>query len=428
MNTSITIGILGADFQTGNLGVNALAAGTLQCLLLRFPGANVFLLNYGKFPSVSTLCIEGKVVKVPLVNIRFSKKLYLPNNIAILFLLLLIRKVVPWRDVRGKLVASNACLQEIEKTDVFVSVAGGDSFSDIYGFGRLLYVALPQILVLLSGKRLIHVPQTYGPFRTRVAKVIARFILARSEMIYSRDFAGQDEIRKLIGSQYDPEKTKFCYDVGFAVVPRMPQNLSIVDSTFQEALDRPMVGVNISGLLLAGGYTGRNMFGLAVDYEKLIRSVVELLIEKKQAKVLLVAHVLSDGESDVEACERVYESLKHKYRDRIGIVRGCYDQSEIKHVIGRCEFFIGSRMHACIAALSQSVPAISIAYSDKFTGVMESIAVSSLVMDARTMIHEEIVDSIDRAYEERHELRRQLEGKMPDVRGALSTMFQFLEV
>lgn len=428
MNPPITIGILGADFQTGNLGVSALAAGTLQCLLHRLPAANIFLLNYGRLPSVSTLCIDGKVIKVPLVNMRFSKKLYLPNNIAILFLLILIRKFVPWKKVRHKLVGSNSCLREIDKTDVFVSVAGGDSFSDIYGFGRLLYVALPQILVLLAGKRLVHVPQTYGPFRRGVAKGIARFILARSEMIYSRDFAGQDEIKRLLGNKYDPEKTKFCYDVGFAVVPRKPQTISIVDSTFEEALERPLVGVNISGLLLAGGYTGKNMFGLAVDYERLISSVIELLIGKKQAKVLLIAHVLSGGESDVGACEKVYESLKAKYRDRIGVVRGSYDQSEIKDVIGRCEFFIGSRMHACIAALSQSVPAISIAYSDKFVGVMESILVSSLVMDTRTMTQEEIVDSIDRAYEERHVLRRQLEGKLPDVHGALSVLFKFLEV
>ena len=38
-----------------------------------------------------------------------------------------------------------------------------------------------------------------------------------------------------------------------------------------------------------------------------------------------------------------------------------YDQHAIKSIIGRCDFFIGSRMHACIAALSQKIPTAAVA-------------------------------------------------------------------
>ena len=34
------------------------------------------------------------------------------------------------------------------------------------------------------------------------------------------------------------------------------------------------VGLNISGLLMNGGYTGKNMFGLAADYPAVIREIV----------------------------------------------------------------------------------------------------------------------------------------------------------
>lgn len=42
------IGIFGAAFDTGNMGVNALAMGTLKCILHRYPDAEVFHLSYGR--------------------------------------------------------------------------------------------------------------------------------------------------------------------------------------------------------------------------------------------------------------------------------------------------------------------------------------------------------------------------------------------
>ena len=49
-----------------------------------------------------------------------------------------------------------------------------------------------------------------------------------------------------------------------------------------------------------------------------------------------------------------------------------------KAVIGQCDFFIGSRMHACIAALSQGVPCVGVAYSMKFAGVFDTVGMERM--------------------------------------------------
>src|SRR6185436_19299109 len=108
------IGILGVEFKNANLGVGALAAGTLRCLLHRYPAARVVLLNYGRHPDCTTFTIEGEKVNVPLVNMRFSKKIYLSNNIAVLLLLSFMAKLLPFRKLRRRLVEKNLCLREIE--------------------------------------------------------------------------------------------------------------------------------------------------------------------------------------------------------------------------------------------------------------------------------------------------------------------------
>jgi polysaccharide pyruvyl transferase WcaK-like protein len=119
----------------------------------------------------------------------------------------------------------------------------------------------------------------------------------------------------------------------------------------------------------------------------------------------------------------VYASLKARYNERLLIARGEYNQSEIKHVIGLCEFFIGSRMHACIAALSQSAPTVSIAYSRKFIGVMQTIGVAELVADPRKLEKEEILGIIDNAFEQRASLKRHLEKTMPHVKETILNLF-----
>jgi polysaccharide pyruvyl transferase WcaK-like protein len=170
---------------------------------------------------------------------------------------------------------------------------------------------------------------------------------------------------------------------------------------------------------MEGGYTRDNMFGLRISYQDLVYSLIDFFIRRKSARVLLVPHVLganNDLESDSRACETVFEAMKNQYQGQIGLTRGTYDYNEIKYVIGRCDFFVGARMHACIGALSQHVPTVSIAYSDKFVGVMESVGLGDVVADPRSMTQPEILDIVDRVFERRDAVRRELEIRMPLVK------------
>jgi len=417
--TAVKVGILGATFETGNMGLGALAAGTVQCIRCEYPNARVFLMDYLHEETARQVRIDGEYLTVPLLNMRFSKKIFLPNNIALLILLSLVAKLIPGQKLKRKFLARNRYLREIAETNFFVSLAGGDSFSDIYGFTRLLYVALPQLLVLLAGKRLILMPQTYGPFRGAWARAIARFILRRAEMIYSRDVSGVADVSSMLGLPGGSPKVRFCYDVGFLLEPDAPAHLDIDGVSLHHRSDAVLVGVNVSGLLFIEGYTRNNMFGLKVSYRNLVLQVVEHLLRDPNVSVLLVPHVFGEeagSETDTLACNAIFDALKGKYEGRLGVVRGGYNQNEIKYIIGQCDFFVGSRMHACIAAVSQSVPAVSIAYSDKFVGVMKAVGVESLVADPRRVASEEILAHISRNLFDRETLHRQLQQRMPHVK------------
>ncbi len=423
---NLNICLLGASFGTNNMGVNALTMGTIKSFFHQFPDGELFLLDYGKEGVTHNFQMGSRIIPVQLVNIRFSKRFYLKNNIALLILLAVLTRLIPFPRIRKKMISGNFWLSKIAEADIIASMAGGDSFSDIYGLTRFFYVSLPQILALSLGKKLILLPQTIGPFKSRIAKALAKYILNHAKVIYSRDYTGLDGTRELIGLEKGSEKLRFCYDVGFVVDPLKPDNMDL-DGLLEQRMDASvLVGLNVSGLLFMGGYTKNNMFGLKVDYRQLVYDVIKHLIHKKGAAVLLVPHVFGTkehAESDSSVCEQIYAELKQKYQNKLYMVRGSYNQGEIKYIIGLCDFFIGSRMHACIAALSQHIPTVSIAYSKKFFGVMQSIGVESLVADPRKLGKNEIIKIIDEAYEQRALLHEQLQKTIPHVKETVLNLF-----
>ncbi|WP_446744381.1 polysaccharide pyruvyl transferase family protein [Silvibacterium acidisoli] len=417
-----SIGLIGASFETGNMGVGALAAGAIRCIHRQWPTADIFILDYARVSSKRSMRLDGEAIEVPLHNMRFSKTLFLWNNIVVLIACLLLYRLIPLRALRESLSSRHPTIQAIISCDLFASIAGGDSFSDIYGIRRFFYVALPQILIILAGKKLILLPQTYGPFRGRVARVVTSFIACRADRIYARDYRSIAALEQLYAGKRSVPKASFRYDVGFALEPVASLSMK-VDGGLDLSAKQP-VGLNVSGLLYMGGYNRANMFGLQLDYPEFIHKIIHLLM-KRGASVLLIPHVFGtkkDSESDVLACEAVYQACAEKYPGRLGLLRGEYDQGEIKEIIGRCEFFIGSRMHACIAAISQSVPTVAVAYSEKFIGVMETAATPAIVADARKLSLEEMLAYVIAQYGSREALQEYLNRVMPDVtRAALHT-------
>jgi colanic acid/amylovoran biosynthesis protein len=157
-----------------------------------------------------------------------------------------------------------------------------------------------------------------------------------------------------------------------------------------------------------GGYTRNNMFGLKLDYATFLPVLVAVLLRECSGEIWLVPHTFAPAgnvESDPDACRDLRAALPSDLRPRVRIVAREYDQHEIKGIIGQCDFFIGSRMHACIAALSQGVPCVGIAYSMKFAGVFESVGMGEWVIEGRTVSNQPAVTRILDLYRHRESVR-----------------------
>lgn len=418
--------LFGASLDVGNLGVRALAASLIRLISEEKPGARITLFHGNRTPGVRRLRIAegGDEVEVEVANFRLSPKAKPGEHLVWIALLAGLYKLLPIGAVRRAIVRSNKRLATIAEADFVGDIAGGDSFSDIYGMRRMLTTTAPSLIAILLGKELVLLPQTYGPYKSWGARVLARWILRRARAVYSRDEAALPMLEEMIRRGGSAAEIGFCPDVAFVLEPIEPAKVEITPPLPEETERGLLVGVNINGLLYMGGYTRDNMFGLKFNYAQFVERLVVRILESTGARVMLVPHVFQSAQNDSEPCEALYRKLEGRFPGRLHYVGGSYDQSGIKSIIRRCDFFFGSRMHPCIAALSMKIPAVGIAYSSKFIGVFRSVGAGEMVLDARELDEEELLAACLDRLGRREAIHAELEERIPRVRERVKQIFR----
>ncbi|MFZ5519250.1 MAG: polysaccharide pyruvyl transferase family protein [Candidatus Zhuqueibacterota bacterium] len=390
----LKIAILGASLATENMGVSALAASLIKIILEVNHDAEISLVMGSRSSASHWFNVNGKTVEVKIINHRLSLHSEISKHLVWIFILAILQALTPFHFWQKKIIHSNLWLQTIWNSDFVGDIRGGDSFSDIYGLKRFLKGVVPIFILLLLKKDFVLLPQTYGPYQRVLSKKIAKFILRRASTIYARDKFSVELIKQIIDDPQLQCKIRFCPDVAFKLDAIPPEKIDLAPPLEQDAKST-LIGINVNGLVYHGGYSRDNMFHLNFNYKIFLQQLIEAFLEIENCEILLIPHAFAkpgNVNSDPEACQQIFENNLQAHVGKIHLVNGKYNQNEIKGIIKLCDFFIGTRMHACIAAMSMGIPTISVAYSGKFKGVFESIGLGEWVVDARK---ETLASSLD---------------------------------
>ena len=271
------------------------------------------------------------------------------------------------------------------RADLVVDIGGGDSFTDIYGTKRFLTVWGTKARAQLTGLPVVLAPQTIGPFNAAWTRMLARRVMNRSRAVVTRD----------------APSTAFLAEMGVKT-----DILEVTDVAMGLPYDPPKpreggpmrVGLNVSGLLMNGGYTGENQFGLSIDYPTLIRDLVAEMVAREDVELHLIGHVQSE-EQPWEDDQRAGEALAEEFPG--AIVAPVFNSPiEAKSYIAGMDFVAAARMHAAIAAFSSGVPVVPMAYSRKFIGVFGTLGYNH-VADMKADGAEDILGRIRQGISER---------------------------
>lgn len=297
---------------------------------------------------------------------------------------------------RRFMVSPSGYISVARKSDLVIDGGGGDSFSDIYGSDRLKRILFLKAATHLVGTPIVIAPQTIGPFAARWSKTLALASIRRSAIVATRDELSTAALRELGYSGTVVEASDMALELPYLAAA----------STSAQPI---RVGINVSGLLMKGGYTRNNQFGLTLDYPRLIRDIVRYFIQHPDGcEVHLVPHVVSDDphRSHVEDDWAPNVELAAEFPEVLQAPR-FFSPSDAKSYISGMHFFLGARMHACIAAFSSGVPVIPMAYSRKFHGLFGTLDYN-LTVDCTRQGNEEVFQTIVTSFENRNAIRESM--------------------
>jgi polysaccharide pyruvyl transferase WcaK-like protein len=245
--------------------------------------------------------------------------------------------------------------QWLRQFDVVFDTGAGDSFTDIYGRNRMARITYTQLTARRLGLPVVLLPQTIGPFSGATNRLVAKRVLRRASVVMSRDSVS----------------TRHGTELGRKDIVRATDLVFSLPAVVAEKT-RDVV-LNVSGLLWRD-----NPHVDSLAYRAAVSKLLDGL-EREGRRVTLLPHVLQNSTSDNDMVP--IEELARRYAHLEIVVPGSLQ--EARTAVASAEWVVGSRMHACLNALSVGTPAIPWAYSRKFQPLLEDIGWQETI-DLRT--------------------------------------------
>lgn len=242
---------------------------------------------------------------------------------------------------------------QLSRSDVVI-LAGGDMLC--YGPDITRRVIEPLLAAARSGKKIILLGQSIGPFQTEAETALFRALYEVCQLVAVRDQVSFDYLTGPLG--LNPGKLVKYADSAYLLEPDR-QVLAWWDSRFQP-------GDKVIGISLSVGISG----WAGMKYGEYLDAWVghlSRILNETDSKICLIPHVQDSGRSDSEVCTAVFRKLG--YDPRVVCAGLDFSAAEFKAIISRCRMLVAERMHAAVGAFSTGVPASIVAYSAKAEGM-----------------------------------------------------------
>ena len=218
--------------------------------------------------------------------------------------------------------------------------------------------------------------------------------LSRYDLITARESITYEALRKI--------------NSNVVLAPDPAFTLRKQTGNYPEGLGRkPYIGINVSPLIQSlekgGNITMENY-----------RALVAHILETTDRDIALIPHVVWDHNDDRIPLGQLYEEFRDTGRVFMVEDQNCM---QLKDIISGCEFFVGARTHATIAAYSTCVPTLVVGYSVKARGIARDLFGSEegYVLPVQQLRNfGELTDAFHGLYSRKEEIREYLSNMMPD--------------
>jgi colanic acid/amylovoran biosynthesis protein len=226
--------------------------------------------------------------------------------------------------------------------------ASGFAYSDQWG-------AIPSELMAQrckqwknAGKKIIFLPQAFGPFETPSIRQAFQSVIANADLIYARDLISRQHLLDVARDFCSVSHIRQAPDFTNLVQGKVP--------TYFKIKPRRVCIIPNSRMLDKTSASVRNNY---VDF--LVLCLKQMF--SKATEPFMLVHDLS---SDQDLAREVQTNFGQPI-EIISEVNPLY----IKGILGTCYGVISSRYHGLVSALSQGVPSLATSWSHKYQMLLE---------------------------------------------------------
>lgn len=249
------------------------------------------------------------------------------------------------------------------ETDIDAIIdASGFAFGDQLALQRLNGFAKDIRRWKRQGKKIILLPQAFGPFHNEPHRRAFQSLLPMIDLLYARDAASLSHLREITS---DTRNLFLSPDITIPLG--------------QGAGGDP--GADSKQVLFVPNYRmmDQTHSEISTRYPKTLATGIEAVSDLGFSPALL----LHDAHED----QALVPDIETHLRKPVPVLRERCPMA-LKRVIGGSRLLVGSRFHALVGALSQGIPAIAFGWSHKYQELFHDFDCGDMVLDARAPLTE----------------------------------------
>ncbi|HOJ78858.1 MAG TPA: polysaccharide pyruvyl transferase family protein [Bacillota bacterium] len=342
--------IIGGHFQ--NKGAQAMVLATASEIHKKYPNCEILMFSYFKE--------EITVQPIRIINWGIRK---------IFNILFESIKVLTGK----RLTPEERIIREhIRTTDIIFDVSGfalSSQFNDFFSSLNYLFTIL---LAKKFKKKMILLPQSFGPFdyiwwQRIILFPLMKYSLKYPEKIYARETTGYEHLKKF--TQKNLTRSLDLVLLTDKPVLQPERNKVIIETAKNVAIipnDRIIKWGNKSVIL------------------KMYQSIINKLIEEN-FNVIILRHSFED----LDICKEIYENYENN--PKVKLYGADYDCITLFEIIEQMSFVIASRYHSLVHSLKANVPAIVVGWADKYYELMAYFNLEDYVYDVRNGLEIDLI-------------------------------------
>ncbi len=307
--------------------------------------------------------------------------------------------------------------EAVKKADCIFLAGGAYFYSYRKAFPGLTYLAhVSPVFLAKKSCPVIFLPQSYGPFGSKISKKLFQYSLGRAKKVLYREDVSGDFLRE----NFTAIKNKFAF---------MPDHaLYLEKSDLLDAGDVP-----ISGRPKTIGVTIRpwNEGGLDADaYLEILAQALEVFAQEHKAIVRIIVQVQDskkrEGDEAISGLLKV-RLLKKLPPEQVELFtqKPYFTLGEISRLYAQCHVMVSMRLHSALLGYILGCPALVAGYQHKASGILNKLGLNDLYLGAyHEITKEHLLGGLNQVWNKREQYQKRIDASLNEARRLIRKGFE----